>query len=62
MEHPNGDYRDWTPNYWDLNQNGQKDINLNHNANHFIMKNGTVEINKPGLYFVYAQVRLNTYY
>jgi len=48
LRHPDGDFRDWTQYVWDTNLN---------NANHFIMKNGKVEVLKPGLYFVYAQVR-----
>jgi len=48
LNHPNGDFRDWTQLVWDTNLN---------NENHFMMKNGRVEVAKPGLYFVYAQVR-----
>ncbi|KAL4131623.1 hypothetical protein QTP88_008912 [Uroleucon formosanum] len=47
LRHPDGDFRDWTQHLWDINLN---------NANHFIMKNGKVEVLKPGLYFVYAQI------
>jgi len=48
LKHPDGDFRDWTQSLWETNQN---------NANHFTMKNGKVEVLRPGLYFVYAQVR-----
>jgi len=48
LRHPDGDFRDWTQSLWEINQN---------NANHFTMKNGKVEVLRPGLYFVYAQVR-----
>ncbi|XP_003247539.2 protein eiger-like [Acyrthosiphon pisum] len=47
LKHPDGDFRDWTQHWWDKNLN---------TSNHFIMKNGQVEIIKPGLYFVYAQI------
>lgn len=49
LNHPNGDFRDWTQLVWDTNLN---------NDNHFMMKNGRVEVTKPGLYFVYAQVSI----
>ncbi|CAI6372974.1 unnamed protein product [Macrosiphum euphorbiae] len=48
LKHPDGYFRDWTQHRWDRNL---------HNSNHFILKNGEVEVLKPGLYFVYAQVR-----
>lgn len=47
LKHPDGDFRDWTQYIWGLNTN---------NANHLTMKNGKVEVLKPGLYFVYAQI------
>lgn len=53
LKHPDGDYRDWSQKLWDINLTG-----ANPYQNNFQMKNGRVEIIKPGLYFVYAQVRL----
>lgn len=53
MKHPDGDYRDWSQKLWDINL-----TNANPNQNNFQMKNGRVEVIKPGLYFVYAQVSL----
>jgi len=48
LKHPDGDFKDWTQHRWGINLN---------NSNHFILKNGKIEVLKPGLYFVYAQVR-----
>ncbi|XP_025201888.1 protein eiger [Melanaphis sacchari] len=47
LKHPDGDFRDWTQYLWEMNLNS---------ANYLTMKNGKVEVLKPGLYFVYAQI------
>ncbi|XP_060849582.1 protein eiger [Rhopalosiphum padi] len=47
LRHPDGDFRDWNQHIWEVPLNS---------ANHLTMNNGKVEILKPGLYFVYAQI------
>ncbi|VVC44700.1 Tumour necrosis factor domain,Tumour necrosis factor-like domain,Tumour necrosis factor, conserved site [Cinara cedri] len=48
LRHPDGEFKDWTQYIWD---NGE-----DNGANHFQIKNGKVDISKPGFYYVYAQV------